>query len=365
MTKICHISTAHPTFDGRIFHKECVSLSKAGYDVTLVVTHPKDERVDGVNIKGLKKPNGRFERILIKPWKALFVALKTKAVVFHFHDPELMFVGVILKILGKKVVFDSHENVSHQIETKEWLGNKTIRSMVKSLYRLMEKFNILFYDKVISVTPEIVEFLSPKKGVLIRNYPKSLSWTTDIVEKNEKVTTFIYAGGLSMIRGIKEICVAVDKHENPNIELVLLGPWESEAYRQECLTDTTKVKYLGLKTNEEVFEIMKKSDVGFVNFHYEKNHMICLPTKSFEYMNCKLPMIMSDIPYWHEMFGKFSNFVNPTSNEDLVKAIDWMVDNKEKRTEMGRLGNVAVNNLYSWEAEAKTLIKMYDELVGK
>lgn len=364
MTKICHISTAHPTFDGRIFHKECVSLSKAGYDVTLVVTHSKDEMVNGVRIKGLKKPSGRFERILIQPWKALFVSLRTKAAVFHFHDPELMFVGVILKILGKKVVFDSHENVSHQIETKDWLGNKTVRLVVKSLYRLMEKFNILFYDKVISVTPEIVEYLSSNKGVLIRNYPKALSWSSDLIERNERMTTFIYAGGLSMIRGIKEICLAVEQHENPNVELILLGPWESEKYKQDCLNETTKIKYLGLKTNEEVYELMKCADVGFVNFYYEKNHMICLPTKSFEYMNCKLPMIMSDIPYWHEMFGEFAHFVNPKSNEDLINAISWMVDNKEQRIKMGELGNIAVNDLYSWEAEAKTLIAMYEELVG-
>jgi len=362
MIKICHISTAHSTFDGRIFHKECVSLSDAGYDVSLVITHTKNEVVNGVNIVALKKSNGRFHRMILKPWVALFKALKTKAKIFHFHDPELMFVGLALRLLGKKVVFDSHENVSHQIETKTWLGNKIVRSIVKNVYRLFEKVNIFFYNKVISVTPEIVEFLAPNKGVLIRNYPKS-SLTGNDKEVNKKINdklTFIYAGGLTKIRGIKEICQAIG--ETKNVKLVLLGVWESQAYKKDCLQGVTNVEYLGAKPIKEVYPIIRNADVGFVNFYYEKNHLNCLPTKSFEYMTCGLPMIISDIPYWSERYSEFSRFVIPTDINSIKKAINWMIDNEEKRTIMGEAGKKAVRDLYSWEAEAKTLIRMYEEL---
>jgi len=365
MTKICHISTAHPTFDGRIFHKECVSLSKAGFDVSLVVTHSKNEVVDGVKIIALKPTKGRFSRMIIKPWKALFKALKTKSSIYHFHDPELMFVGVILRVLGKKVIFDSHENVSHQIETKEWLGNKSIRLVIKKVYRWFERFNILFYHKVISVTPEIVEFLSPKKGVLIRNYPKvELTGDGSLFRKskNEKLT-FVYAGGLTKIRGIKEICQAIE--EVRDVRLLLLGVWEDDDYKIQCLKDTKNVEYLGAKPIKEVYPIIRNSDVGFVNFYHEKNHLNCLPTKSFEYMTCGLPMIISNIPYWSERYERYSVFVTPTDIESIKKAIVWMVKNEEKRIKMGEAGMIAVRELYSWEAEAKTLIAMYEELAIK
>ena len=75
MTKICHISTAHPPFDVRIFHKECVSLAKAGYDVSLVVTHDKSETVNGVKIVPLPKSKGRFHRMFIKKHIAFYRAL--------------------------------------------------------------------------------------------------------------------------------------------------------------------------------------------------------------------------------------------------------------------------------------------------
>ena len=35
--KVCHISSAHAPNDTRIFHKQCASLARAGYDTTFVV----------------------------------------------------------------------------------------------------------------------------------------------------------------------------------------------------------------------------------------------------------------------------------------------------------------------------------------
>jgi hypothetical protein len=54
--KICHLTTVHPSDDVRIFHKECVSLSKHNFDVTLIslggnLFYDKNIRVIGLNWK--------------------------------------------------------------------------------------------------------------------------------------------------------------------------------------------------------------------------------------------------------------------------------------------------------------------------
>ncbi len=71
--KICHITSVHPRYDGRIFRKMCVSLANNGYDVTLLVIDNKpDEVKDGVHIIPIDKQfKNSFDRIF-NSWKFLY-----------------------------------------------------------------------------------------------------------------------------------------------------------------------------------------------------------------------------------------------------------------------------------------------------
>lgn len=361
--KVCHISTAHPPFDVRIFHKECVSLAKAGYDVSLVVTHDKEEIVDGIKIVPLPQSKGRLHRMFIKTHFAFYRSLKTKSKIFHFHDPELIGLGILFKLLGKKVIYDSHENVSSQIESKKWLGNSLSRKIVKGGFRAIEKFGIYLFDSVISVTPEIVEYLSPKKGVLLRNYPiVSIIDQAPIHEAKTDKPVLIYVGGLTKIRGIKELCESVHIANNKT-ELWLVGPWESPEFEAECMANKEGIRYWGIKPLREVYPFIKRADIGFVTLYPEKNYLNSLPIKAFEYMACSKPMIMSNIPYWENKFNGSAVFVNPTSPQEIAEKIDLLIASKERLQELGAHGKSEVDAKYSWEAESQKLINLYKSIL--
>lgn len=63
MKKICILTSVHPAFDVRIFYKEARTLARAGYDVTLIAQHDKNEIVDGVKVIALPKAKNRFFRV--------------------------------------------------------------------------------------------------------------------------------------------------------------------------------------------------------------------------------------------------------------------------------------------------------------
>ena len=51
--KVCHFSSAHPSTDVRVFHKECSSLSSVGFDVHLVVVNEDNSQKNGVSVHGV------------------------------------------------------------------------------------------------------------------------------------------------------------------------------------------------------------------------------------------------------------------------------------------------------------------------
>ena len=74
--KVCHLTSAHPVNDIRIFFKECISLKNAGYDVYLIVNGEENRTQEDINIIGTKKIENRFFRIFVSPILILFKALK-------------------------------------------------------------------------------------------------------------------------------------------------------------------------------------------------------------------------------------------------------------------------------------------------
>src|ERR1700682_3192722 len=129
--KVVHLTSAHGPFDGRIFCKESKSLAQAGYEVTVIAPHSKDEFVDGVQIKAVAKPKGRLSRIILTVWHVYREAARKQEDVYHFHEPELIPVGLLLRARGKKVVYDIHEDVPSTILHKNYLPQWTRQSSAR------------------------------------------------------------------------------------------------------------------------------------------------------------------------------------------------------------------------------------------
>ena len=138
MIKVCHVTSAHPKEDVRVFHKECVSLSKAGYDVYLVQQGENYDK-DGVHLIGFgdMSPN-RIKRMLFTAKAAYKAALSVDAEIYHLHDPELLSFALKLKKKGKKVIFDSHEFYVEQIKHKHYIP-VSCRKIVAWFYARRQK----------------------------------------------------------------------------------------------------------------------------------------------------------------------------------------------------------------------------------
>jgi glycosyltransferase involved in cell wall biosynthesis len=365
--KVCILTTVHPTFEGRIFHRLAKTLVNAGYDVTQIATHYKSEVVDGVKIVPLTAGKSRIARVL-GTFRALILALKVKADIYHLHDPELMPIGILLKIITKKIIiFDCHEDVQQQILDKEWIGNHFNRKMVSEIYKLIEKFSVMFFDAVIAATPYIADKFDKKKTIAIRNLPiLKLIDNCQISQLKKEKKIVIYAGVLSKIRGIEEIINAME-YIGDMAELWIIGRWENEQLRKKCekCNGWKYTKYFGYLKIENVYSLMKNADIGLHLVYGIKRYLVGLPTKVFEYMACSLPAIVTESEYWQEIFNKNSLFADPYNPKDIAQKVTILLENNDKRKKMGNEGRILVEKIYSWEKESERLLNFYNSLTNK
>src|SRR5690606_12421036 len=125
------------------------------------------------------------------------------------HDPELIPIGLLLRIRGKRVIFDSHENYPKGMLSKQYLP-AWLRPGVAWTYALFERFACRFFDAVIGANPWITEHFDRfhPRAVHIDNYPR----LEEFPERKAKVghsTEVCYVGALSAQRGIVQMVKAI------------------------------------------------------------------------------------------------------------------------------------------------------------
>ena len=192
MIKVCILTSVHPPFDMRIFHKEAKSLVKAGYDVTLIAQHDNEEIVDGIRIVPLPKPKNRIERMTRTVWVVYKKALKINADIYHFHDPELIPAGLLLKHHGKRVIYDVHEDVPRQNLSKPYIPI-IFRKPISALIEAIETFSARRFDGVVTATPYINKRFSElgANAVNVNNYPLPLSWYLMTINGRERKGLYV------------------------------------------------------------------------------------------------------------------------------------------------------------------------------
>lgn len=367
--KICIITTVHAPLDIRIFQKEAKALVQEGYDVSLIAQHERDEIVGGVKIIAIPKSKNRFTRFFGLTWKAFYNAFRQKADVYHFHDPELIPCGILLKILKKgKVVYDVHEDLPKQILTKYWIPTG-LRKVVAWCSQLVEAIGAFFFDRIVAATPKIAERFPNSKTVVVQNYPRLDELIMEnTIPYSQRPPYVVYVGVISRPRGIEEMVRAVGLlPEELKVRLVLAGSFSPIALEKELLQrpEWERVEFLGWQTREKVATILANSRIGLVVFHPVPNHINAQPNKLFEYMSSKIPVIASDFPLWRDIVVKTGCglLVDPLKPEEIAQAIQWLLENPDEAQAMGERGREAVQSQYNWSIEEKKLLQMYKELL--
>jgi glycosyltransferase involved in cell wall biosynthesis len=368
--KICVLTSAHPPFDVRIFHKECKSLARAGYEVTLVATAKEDGVHDGIQLLALPAWKGRLDRFLRAPLAVYRRAVAVDADVYHFHDPELIPVALLLRLHGKKVIYDIHEDLPQTISYKPYIP-RPLCGTVSSIVKLVEDWAGSRFSALIAATPGIGNrFRKVNRNVaVLNNYPRieEIESGAD-VSNGTREASLLYVGmRITRARGAEEMVRAMGllpAHLSARLKLV--GNWDG-AELPAALSNIPgwdRVDFVGLLGRANVATELQKAYAGLVILHPEPNYVASQPVKLFEYMCAGIPVIVSDFPVCREIVEQAGCgiLVNPLKPEEIAAAMEFLLTHPAEAAAMGRRGYEAVHARYNWGKEEQTLLGFYNEM---
>ena len=346
--------------------KECRSLVRAGYTVFLIAPAEAPQIIDGVNIVPFSRTRNRFERFTKTTWGLYKKARKIDADIYHFHDPEIMVVGWLLKLRGKRIIYDVHEDLPRQVRTKDWIPS-LLRPLVAGLVELAETITARLIDGIVAATPTIAARFPDGKVELVQNFPILEETVLAGMAYKDRPAIISFLGVMGQIRGTEELVKAM-KFVSPELraELHLTGQFYPENFRSRLssLPGWKSVVARDWVPRSEVLTELGLSRIGVVTYHPVANYVKAQPIKLFEYMANGIPVVVSDFPLWKELVERegCGLTVNPLDPRAVATAIEWLLRNPDKAQKMGEKGRSAVSKTYNWAPEARKLTNFYEKI---
>ena len=264
--------------------------------------------------------------------------------------------------MGKKVIFDVHENVAKQILDKPWLSNfqkKFLSRLFNSLNKFFAKtFYTIIAEKSYCNIYDKISLNFPLTTIL--NYPK-LNFFKSYQNFKRGGNEFFYIGGVSNNRGLDTILEAFDILDRKNIDFKMhfVGAISDKPNFEKYPNLIDKVIFYGRKNLEDGYEISRQCIAGLAILKPIGNYVNSYPTKIFEYMAVGLPVVASNFSLYKEIVedNDIGWCVDPNSPTDIADVLIEIIN--IKIIEKISYRAVKQSSNYSWKNEEKKLLMLY------
>ncbi|RKE97971.1 glycosyltransferase [Ichthyenterobacterium magnum] len=304
----------------------------------------------------LKRKNTLDIKAVLKFYKFL---KSEKIDIVHAHSTSF-FLATLVKIMLPKVKIVWHNHY----------GNNINLSYKK---RQVLRFCSYFFSSILCVNQNLVHWSKHHlKGNLI-SYVPNFSVLESVVTSNE---VSILKGNLSK----RILCLANLRPDKNHFVLLKAfqkicethDDWTLHCVGQDFNDHYSKAVYdlvNELQLNNSVFfygsqsdvkKIIKESDIGVLSSNIEG-----LPLTLLEYGLGKLPVVVTDVGECKHIVSNKDNgiLIQPNTSDELVNALQYLIENEEDRILYGERLNNTVINTFSKASIVKLIVQHYNEIL--
>jgi glycosyltransferase involved in cell wall biosynthesis len=364
--RVCHISSLQTDFDARIFHRQCIPLAEMGMEVSFVGPHPGDRSTNGMKVIATPRRRNRFTR-MVSTFLLLPKALRTRADFYFLNDPELLPVGIALKLLCRgKVVYDSREDYPDMMMHKKYLP-RFCRPVAAWMLAALEQGCSSMFDGIMTAdaaTMRRMATVSGSKKLVLYNFPSLQLFS---LPPTRKIYDFVYRGGLSDRAGTWVLLDALSilRSEGCNTKTLIIGyadspaSWDQIAKRIEDLGLKDSIELSARISHSKMPEMLARARIGICPLLAVPKFLRNIPVKIFEYWASGLPVIASDLGPIRPFFKQHvhGSLVPPGDSRILAEAMRQMLEHPEEAARMGQLGREAVVQRLNSESELSKLTR--------
>jgi glycosyltransferase involved in cell wall biosynthesis len=287
----------------------------------------------------------------------------------------LVFLSVIPKLFGSKVILDLHDPTPEMLMTK-YAEDRD--SWLTKILKWQEKVSIRFAHKIITTNKSFLDkFISrgcpPDKINIVMNSPQDSIFNRFVNKSKNKSDenkfVVMYHGIIIKRYGLEELVNAVHllKDKIPGLELRVYGIGEDLSLFLEMVRKLNLdniVKYFGQVPIEKIVEIIPECDVGIIPNRLSPFTKINFPTRIFEYLHLKKPVVVPRTQGISDYFDESSIFYFDAGDaENLANVIFNVYSDPTKTLDVVNKGYKIYQN-YRWEYQSKNLIKIYEEIIN-
>jgi glycosyltransferase involved in cell wall biosynthesis len=388
------VHSRYPIGETRV-EREARALVDHGYQVDTIClkeeNEPLTEIVDGITIYRLpvKRHQGNgagnqlleyFAFFILAFFKLLTLHLQQHYKVIHIHNiPDLLvFVGLLPKLMGARVILDLHDLMPEFYAVR---FNRKLDSWPVRLIILAERISCQFADQVITVTNEWRNILL-QRGVpasklnVIMNVPDERIFHSSIDPSEAPTRTkngfqLLYHGNLTQRYGIDLAIQAVSiLHEQiPNIHLYIHGGGD---YRRALIEMTHQLGldgFVDFNTHpimtSELPDLIRGADVCLVPYRSDIFTDGILPTKLMEYAALEMPVIAARTPAIQAYFtDAMVEFFEPGNLDDLARCIHKLYRNPTGLSDL-KHGIRLFKQVYNWARISREYVILINRLCHK
>lgn len=371
--------------------REAEALINAGYSVDIICLRLPDqskfERIYDVNTYRVKLSKSRaskgkyiflYANFFIRSFFLINrLYIKNRYAVIHVHNmPDfLVFLGLFPKLFGSKIILDLHDPTPEMLITK-FADNRD--SWLTKLLKWQEKVSIRFAQKIITTNKSFLDrFISrgcsPDKISIVMNSPQESIFNRSTAmskeKSDEKKYVVMYHGIIITRYGFEELLDAINllKDKIQGLELRIYGTGEDLPIFQELVQKLNLeniVKYFGHVSVEKIVEIIPECNVGIIPNRLTPFTKINFPTRIFEYLHMKRPVVVPLTQGIKDYFDEDSIFYFDAGNAESLANVIFNIYSESGKTEEVLNRGYEIYLKHRWEIQSKSLINIYTELLN-